>query len=66
MFEFFRRIPAMLGLKWPKEARPVGRPKLTVVKDGEPEIKRGRGTGRGVTPPAKPKQRPGAAQRRKK
>jgi hypothetical protein len=37
-----------------------------LVKDGEPEVKRGRGVGRGVTPPAKPKPRPGAAQRRKK
>jgi hypothetical protein len=66
MLDFLRRIPAMLGLKRGGGAPAKAPPKLTLVKDGEPEVKRGRGVGRGVTPPAKPKPRPGAAQRRKK
>lgn len=66
MFDFLRRFPAMLGLKRGAEAPAKAGPKLTLVKDGEPEVKRGRGAGRGVTPPAKPKPRPRAAQRRKK
>jgi hypothetical protein len=65
MFGFLKRIPAMLGIG--KDAAKPARPKLVVVSDsGSPAKKRGRGTGRGVTPPAKPRPKPGVAQRRKK
>ena len=54
MLGFLRRIPELLGLKLTNKPR-AGAPGLKVVvggKDGsnKPEL-RGRGTGRGITPP---------------
>lgn len=66
MLGFLKRIPAMLGLSTKAAGRP-SRPKLVVVADSDSAAKkRGRGTGRGVTPPAKLKPRPSSQQRRKK
>ncbi len=62
MLEFLRRIPELLGLK----AKPAAShpPKPAGTKQGGPAAAangaakkpaRGRGAGRGITPPAKPK-----------
>lgn len=64
MFGFIRRIPELLGLRLtPKPKPPAGAPGLKVVsggKDGTPKaVVRGRGAGRGVTPPT-PAKRSGA------
>ena len=57
MLDFLRRIPEMLGLKRRSEAKAGPAAKAAAPKPAESNVKplRGRGTGRGLTPPSKPK-----------
>jgi hypothetical protein len=69
MFDFLRRIPAMLGLKSRAKPQSAGAAKVAMPAKAANSNKpnqpmRGRGTGRGLTPPMKPK--PSANQRRGK
>ncbi len=55
MFEFLRRIPEFLRLARKPKPEP---PRLRVVggaEVGSAKPSRGRGTGRGITPPSPPK-----------
>jgi len=64
MLNFLRRIPELLGLKRKGEATPAAKPagasqaKPPQSADGAAKQPRGRGTGRGITPPGKPKGSP--------
>ena len=64
MLDFLRRLPELLGLKRKAEATPAAKPagasqpKRARSADGPAKQPRGRGTGRGITPPGKPKGSP--------
>ncbi len=67
MFGFLKRIPAILGLKGGAKAGnavKLASPAKAANSNKPDQPVRGRGTGRGVTPPGKPK--PSANQRRGK
>ncbi len=56
MLDFLRRIPELLRLG--RKPKPQSPPRLRVVSTSEaatPNPLRGRGTGRGITPPSNPK-----------
>ena len=65
MLDFFRRLPELLRLK----RKPSGGtpPRLRVVEPSgarETQAQRGRGTGRGITPPTPPKPKKNRPNRR--
>jgi hypothetical protein len=60
MLDFLRRIPELLGLKRKPAARQPAKPAGTkqagaAAAGNGAKPARGRGSGRGITPPAKPK-----------